>query len=359
MRVVVVGATGNIGTALLRRLSEEPGVELAGIARRLPGRDAGHPYDRVSWHRVDVGSPDAVSGLRDAFAGADAVVHLAWLIQPSHDRRLLRRVNVLGTAHVIEATLRAGVPALVVASSVGAYAPGPKDTTVDESWPTTGVPRSGYSSDKATVERLLDQAEDAHPQLRLVRLRPGLAFQRTAGSEIDRYFLGPLAPTGLLRRGRLPLVPRHPRLRVQAVHTDDVADAYTRAVLSDVRGAFNIAAEPILDAASVTQRFGGIQVPTPPTLLWWGAALTWIARLQPTDPGWLALAVSCPLMSTTRARAELGWQPKATSLEAMEDLIAGLAGKAGAAGPPLRPGMDGRLRAVLGAVRLPGHGNPY
>jgi UDP-glucose 4-epimerase len=39
-----------------------------------------------------------------------------------------------------------------------------------------------------------------HPALRVVRLRPGLIFQRDIGTEISRYFLGPFVPTGHVRR---------------------------------------------------------------------------------------------------------------------------------------------------------------
>src|SRR5690606_29937230 len=281
---------------------------VTGVARRLPHDGAGPPYQDVAWRAIDIGAPSAVAPLTEVFDGAGAVVHLAWQIQPSHDRRQLRRTNVTGTAHVAEAAVRAGVPALVVASSVGAYAPGPKDPPVAEGWPVTGVRGSTYSADKAAQESLLDRVSREHPGLRLVRLRPGLIFQRDAGSEIARYFIGPLAPLGLLAAGRLPVLPRHPRLRVQALHADDVADAYAKAVVSDVRGAFNLASAPVLDGEVLAQRFGGVTVPVPPAALVAGAAATWYARLQPTEPGWVRLAAACPLLSTRRAEAELGWQ---------------------------------------------------
>jgi UDP-glucose 4-epimerase len=361
MKVVVVGASGNVGTAVLRRLAAEPQVDtVGGVARRVPPTSAGPPYRDVDWRSIDVGRPDAIAELTGCFTGASAVVHLAWQIQPSHDQARLRRTNVQGTEHVAEATVRAGVPALVVASSIGAYAPGPKDRPVGEDWPVTGIPGSTYSRDKADVEALLDKVQAAHPQLRLVRLRPGLTFQRAAASQIAKYFAGPLAPLSLLRLGRLPVVPSGPRLRTQAVHADDVADAYVRAVLSDVRGAFNIAADPVLDADSVATRFGGRAIPTPPVLLRIGAALTWYARLQPVEPGWVDLATASPLMSSERARSQLGWQPRASALDALAELLDGMAYRAGADAPPLRRRRAALVRlAAMLTGRLPGHGDPY
>jgi len=346
---------------VLRRLASEPDVDsITGVARRVPPASAGPPYSDVRWRSIDVAAPAAVTDLAECFTGAAAVIHLAWQIQPSHDRARIRRANVHGTSNVAEATVRAGVPALVVASSVGAYAPGPKDRYVGEDWPVTGIPGSSYSRDKADVEALLNQVERRHPQLRLVRLRPGLTFQRAAASQIARYFAGPLAPLSLLRLGRLPVVPSGPRLRAQAVHAADVADAYVRAVLSDVAGAFNIAAEPVLDADSVTARFGGRAIPTPLALLHAGAALTWHARLQPTEPGWVKLAAASPLMSSRRAESELDWRPRADALDALAELFDGMAHNVGSATASMhpRPTPIARLAAMLGG-RLPGHGSPY
>ena len=80
---------------------------------------------------------------------------------------------------MFDAVVRAGpVPAsLVYASSVGAYSPGPKDRRVDESWPTDGTPSSFYSRHKVEVERVLDQVEAEHPELRVVRLATGIDLQ--------------------------------------------------------------------------------------------------------------------------------------------------------------------------------------
>ncbi|WIM95240.1 NAD-dependent epimerase/dehydratase family protein [Actinoplanes oblitus] len=359
MRVVIVGATGNAGTALLRRLRTEPDVEAIGIARRTP-RDSG-PYADMEWHSVDVGRDDSLDRLSQIFDGTDAVVNLAWQIQPSHDARRLYRTNVLGSRTVFRAALRAGVSTLVHASSVGVYAPGPKWAYVKETWLRTGVPESSYSRHKALVERMLDEIESDHPTLRVVRLRPGLIFQRDAGTEIGRYFAGPLVPARLLRFGWVPVLPANPGLRLQAVHADDVADAYLRVLRADVRGAFNIAAGPVLDPPVLAKAFHGVPVPVPGFALEGAAALSWWLRLQPVDRGWVKLALKAPLMCCDRAAEELGWAPAMDAVGALHEVVAGLAERAGRPeSPPLNAGgsQPGRLGGLLRG-RLPGTGDPY
>jgi nucleoside-diphosphate-sugar epimerase len=338
MRVVVTGATGNVGAAVVRALGRDERVgPIVGIARRLP--DWRPP--RTEWVAADVERDD----LRPVLAGADAVIHLAWLIQPSRDGAELERVNVRGSARVFEATAEAGVPALVHASSVGVYSPGPKDRAVDESWPRDGVVSSFYSRHKVAAERALDAVEHANPGLRIVRLRPGLIFQRDAGPEIRRLFAGPLLPARLLRPGLIPVLPLPERLVLQCVHADDVGEAYRLAALSpEAHGAYNVAADPVLDRETLARVFGARVATVPARVLRSLAAVAWRARLTPTPPGWLDMGLAVPVMDTTRAREQLGWQPRHTATAALEDLLAGMREPAGLDTPPLDPHAGGPLR---------------
>ena len=350
MRVVVVGATGNVGTSVLRSLAGADEVEsIVGVARRLPSLRA----PKTEWRRADVVSDD----LAPVFDGADAVVHLAWAIQPSRDEAQLHAINVDGSRRVFDAAARAGVPALVYASSVGAYSPGPKDRRVDEGWPTGGVETSFYSRHKAAVERILDGFERDNPDTRVVRLRPGLIFKRDAATEIRRYFAGAFVPGALVRPALIPIVPAVDRLRFQAVHSLDVGDAYALAVTRDVRGAFNIAAEPVLDPDELGRILGARPVRVPAKVLRIAADATWRLRLQPTPPGWVDMALAVPLLDTTRAREELGWRPRRSSADALLELLGGMRDAAGADTPPLSPATSGplRVREVLTGV---GRENP-
>jgi UDP-glucose 4-epimerase len=338
MRVVVVGASGNVGTSVLRSLAAEPAVEsVLGLARRVPKQS----FAKTEWRQADI----ARSPLRPLFQGADAVVHLAWLIQPGRDKEQLHAVNVEGSARVFRAAAAARVPALVYASSIGAYAPGPKDRSVDESWPTTGIQSSFYARHKAEVERLLDRFESEHADTRVVRLRPGLIFKREAASGIRRLFAGPLLPGFLVQPRLIPVVPAHERLVFQAVHSYDVGEAYRLAIVNDdAHGAFNIAADPVLDPDELARALGARTVRVPAAVLRRGAALTYRLRLQPSEPGWVDMGLAVPVMDTTRARTELGWRPERSSTDALLDLLEGMREGAGLDTPPLEPGGAGPAR---------------
>jgi UDP-glucose 4-epimerase len=337
MRVVVVGASGNIGTSVLNALIDDPEV---GSVLAIARRPATSGVAKIEWRARDV----TVDDLRPDFDGADAVVCLAWLIQPSRDGARLRATNVDGSRRVFDAAADAHVPALLYSSSVGAYSPGPKDRAVDESWPTDGVESSFYGRHKAEVERILDGFEPRHPEMRVVRIRPGLVFKREAASEIRRLFAGPLLPGFLLRPELIPIVPKAPRLRFQAVHSLDVGEAFRLALHGDARGAFNLAADPVLDGDELGRLLDARPVPVPPVVLRAAAAVSWRLHLQPTPPGWVDLALGVPIMDTARARTELGWTPSHTSGEALLELLAGMREGAGADTPRLAPHAGGPLR---------------
>lgn len=327
MRIAIVGATGNIGTALLRRFKRaaaeyDDGVELVGIARRLPDQSA-EPYDGVTWVSHDVAT-GAHAALVEALRGCDAVAHLVWVLQPNRDEEAMRRINVGGTANVLAAATEAAVPQIVCASSLGAYSAGPKDRLVDESWPTGGIKSSHYSRFKGEQEALLDEFEADHPDITVSRIRQALSFQAEAGKQIARYFIGWL-PTPSIHRLRIPLLPFPAEFIFQAVHADDLADAYWRVIEQRAAGAFNIAAEPVLGPHAIATLVGAKRwLPVPVPLVRVLVQIGWKLRLVALDPGWIDMARDTPPMDTTRARTELGWMPKVDALSAIRELLEGI-----------------------------------
>ncbi len=337
MRVFVVGATGNVGGRLVAQLVDDPAVqEVVGLSRREPEQMPGG----VEWRHLDTGTEVPP----DTFRGADAVVHLAWLFQPTHRPTVTWAANVEGTARVLEAVAAAQVPVFVQASSVGAYSPTPDQRVSDESWPTHGVATAAYSREKAYVERLLDAFEARHPDVRVVRMRPAFTFREEAAVQQRRLFAGPFAPARLFRKVRLPVLPDPGRLTLQTLHTDDAAQGYRLALTQDVRGAFNLAADPVLDMPALGRLLGVPVLPVPVPAARTALAAAWSAHLVPASPGLFDLLTHVPMMDTTRARTELGWRPRYDAIEAVQSFLAGVERNDGAPQPPLAPETSGRLR---------------
>jgi UDP-glucose 4-epimerase len=337
--IAVTGASGNLGTALLRRLTAPSAgvIEVRGLARRRPPEIA--PYDRVRWFSADLGEPGSEEVLAEYLTGVDAVVHLAWALQPGRRPEDLRRVNVEGTRRVVRAAAAAGVQQFVHASSIGAYAAGAVGQRVTEDWPTTGIPSAQYSRDKSEAERVVREVAGRHG-MALTIARPTLVLQPEAGSEIGRYFLGPwvygaarLLPGAVARRLPLPL----PALAVAFVHADDVADALVRMLDRRAQGPFNLAAEPLLDAPALARALGTVRVPVPARAVRTALQAAFAARLVPTEPGWVDIGTGAPALDTARARRVLGWTPAHRGDEVLAQFVAALGRGDGAPGPLLRP----------------------
>ncbi|MGK5113883.1 MULTISPECIES: NAD-dependent epimerase/dehydratase family protein [unclassified Geodermatophilus] len=346
LTVAVTGATGNVGTALLRRLTApDSGVaEVRGLARRQP--PDGGPYDDVRWHLADLGEARSEDALTRFLDGVDAVVHLAWALQPGREPERLHRVNVEGTRRVARAAVAAGVRHVVHMSSLGAYAPGAGRTEVAEDWPTTGIPSAQYSRDKSQAEQVVRDVVSRAAGTTLTVVRPTLVLQPEASSEIGRYFLGPLLfgaarllPGSVAKVLPLPL----PSVYVSFIHADDVADALGRILDRRAPGPFNLAAEPTMDANAIATALGTVRVPVPAVVLRTALAAAFHAHLVPTEPGWLDIGTQAPALDTTRARRLLDWAPFHAGDDVLRQFVAALGRGEGAPGPLLHPAGGAEL----------------
>ena len=128
-----------------------------------------------------------------------------------------------------------------------------------------------------------------------------------------------------------------------------MGSAYRLAVIGDVRGPFNVAAEPVLDPRTMAEALGARTVPLSAQTARLLASTSWHLRLQPTPPGWLDMGLSVPLMDVARARTELSWEPRLGADEAFRELLEGMSMGSGADTPPLDPATTGpfRVRELL------------
>jgi UDP-glucose 4-epimerase len=339
LTVAITGATGNVGTALLRALTSAGVAEVRGLARRQPPDTA--PYAGVRWFSTDLGEPESEPVLGEFLTGADVVVHLAWALQPGREPERLRRVNVDGTQRVLDAAAAAGVPHVLHMSSIGVYSAGPHDRRISEDWPTAGIPSSQYSRDKVEAEHRVRDFLTAHPEVTVSVTRPTLVLQPDAGSEIGRYFLGELLLAGArLLPGAvaklLPL-PLPGNLSVAFVHADDVAGAIVRILDRRAPGPFNLSAEPALSADALAKALGTFRVPTPGFVLRAALQIAYRAHLVPTEPGWLDLGLGVPLLESARARTALDWAPVHRGDDVLREFVAALGRGQGSDSPLLQP----------------------
>ena len=347
-RIVVTGASGNVGTGVLRALARHlPDAEVVGVCRRPPTEGA--VYQRVRWHAVDLSEPDAGARLVPVMRDADVVVHLALAVKPVRDEAYLYRANVNGSKSVLSAMAAAGVGQLVYASSLGIYASG-GSMPVAEDWPDTGQATSIYSRHKVIVERVLDEFERDHPEVAVSRFRPTVVVQREAAYLIRSLYLGPLVPRSaleMLRRRQLPVLPLPAGTALQFVHADDVGDAVVRMIQRRARGSFNVAAD-VLDARALGELVGGRSIALRPKLVRSVVSALSGARIIALTPGWYDVAFGTPVMDTSRAQRELGWTPTHSSTQSARELIEGLAD--GAVGSSAATGWRSTRRADPRAV---------
>jgi nucleoside-diphosphate-sugar epimerase len=322
LTVAVTGPTGTFGAGLVPLLQDDDRIErIIGIARR-PFDPAERGWTKMEYRQGDVRDPEA---LREAFAGADVVVHLAFLITGNASRETTRAINVDGTLNVFRAAAAAGAQRFVYPSSVAAYgfhADNPE--TIEEDWPTRPAARLFYAQEKAELEALLAEESAAHPDLALYLLRPPIVLGPNVIGAKD-VLPGPLAPLGRKLFGRprrLPfpipvLAPEHP---MQFIHEEDVGRALQLCVVAaGPPGAYNIAGDGVVTVVDVAREFGALPIPLPAGP--GQAAARAISRLPflPPVAEWVEAASRPVIMETTRAREQLGWRPRYSGLEALRD----------------------------------------
>ena len=329
MQVAVTGITGQFGKALARRLESEPAVDkVVGVARR-PFDPAAEGFRKLVYEPGDVRDP----ALREVFAGSDVVVHLAFIIGGSRgDNAQRRAINIDGSRNVFAAAAEAGARRIVYASSVAAYgAHRDNPELIGEDHPTRGTPGVSYSEEKAEIEKILDVFEKEHPSITVTRFRVGPVVG--PGFETMLYeFLPPGTRRIPLFASWFPRVFPNPvqggKLLVQAVHEDDVAEAFRLAIVSDAPGAFNIAGDGVLGARDIAKIMRARTLPIPLLGAKQLVDLAYRLRISNITGDWVDLMRYPILVDTSRAKDQLGWRPQFTSEGALRSAANSLFGRA-------------------------------
>jgi UDP-glucose 4-epimerase len=325
LTVAVTGPTGEIGKPFIRALERSREVtRIVGMARR-PFDPAAHGWRKTDYRRGDITNREDVDAL---VAGADVVVHLAFIVLEASDGT--RDINLAGSRNVFEAARDAGVQRLVYTSSVAAYgfhADNPE--LLDEDIAPRGTETFPYSAQKAELEATLHTVLDgsdvdayvfrpcivAGPDARmLVRAMPYVRLGERLPGAIRALF--DLVP--ILR----PVLP-DPGVPFQLVHHDDVAAALRSAVVGrGAPGVYNLAGEGRLTFKDLADALGWYSVPVPELAV--DATAEIVARLPflPAEARWIEAGRTSVLLDTTRARRELRWRPKHDAQATLRQTVA-------------------------------------
>lgn len=327
LTVVVTGPTGTFGFGLIPLLQAEPRVaRVVGIARRAFDPSA-HGWSKMEYRQGDVRD---LGSLQAAFAQADVVVHLAFMITGTASHETVRAINVEGTLNVFAAAAAAGARRFVYASSVAAYGfHSDNPIGMTEDWPVRPADHLFYAQEKAELERLLAAQAQEHPSLQLYLLRPPVVLGPHAVGAKEALpaplVTGAQQMLRLAHRFSVPIPVPTPDLRMQFIHEDDVGQALLKCVLGEgPAGAYNVAGDGVLTAADVVRELGFTPLPLPAGFTRGAAELAGLvprASFIPPVTEWVE-AVSHPaIMDTTKAKRELGWRPRYTGLEALRDSL--------------------------------------
>jgi UDP-glucose 4-epimerase len=305
MRYLVTGGSGYIGSRLTARLAGRDETERILICDVRPPR-AYRP--KVEFRELDVRDAAAVKAAVEA-EHPDALVHLAFVLNPMHDHELTYDIDVNGTHNVLRAAGDAGVGHVLVTSSAVAYGAFPDNPVpLTEDWPVRGVPGFPYAREKAEADRLCQLWALEHPDRTMTIVRPCIVF----GPNVDNYLVR------LWTDQPFQADLGGPDHGVQFVHEDDVVEAISRLLEGRHGGAFNLAGDGVMPARECAEMIGLKRRRVPYALYRRFVALMWAVRVAEAPPGSLAFSRFPWIVSNEKVKSMLDWTPRYTTREAFE-----------------------------------------
>ena len=323
--VLVTGASRFFGGNVVAALAADPAVErIIAVDARMPSRELSHRMGRAEFVRADIRNPL----IRKVVDGneVDTVIHPAVLSRPpaGGGRAAMKDFNVLGAMQLLAVCQKApSVQRVVVRSSSAVYGCGPKDPAkFTEEMSARTPPRGWFARDMIEMEGYVRGLARRRPDIATAILRfPPIVGSRLAGRGVQ-YSRSPVTPTIL---GRDP--------SMQLLHEEDSIAALVHAALGAPGGTFNVAGDGALAMSQAIRRAGRVEAPIPFALF----RTVGRSLMGPVMREFLSEQIDyfhfgCGL-DTTRMRAELGFSPRWTTVQAFDDFVGGAA---------LRPVIDPR-----------------
>jgi UDP-glucose 4-epimerase len=308
--VLIAGVASGWGAQVAARLIAESGLN-QDIGFHVIGIDTEPPKEEIKgldFIQADVRNPLLVNLLLSE--GVDTVCHLAF-IESVRPTEAAFDVNVMGTMKVLGACSEAGVRKVVLKSSTAVYGANPANPAfITEDHPLQSKNSYGYTRHQVEIEAFCNGFRRQVPEMTLTILRFANIIGPKADTPMTRFLKEPLAPVLL---GFDPLM--------QVIHEKDVIEALLFAILNDVPGIFNVAAEGVLSLSRLLGLAAKIPLPVLHWFAYLGAGLVNSAglasgRYAPIELDYLRYPVVADL---AKMRDELGFMPQYTMEEAVRE----------------------------------------
>lgn len=299
-RVLVTGAAGAVGSALLGELGDTEIDVIATDVTALTGLAA-----NVRFLPLDVRGGDA-----DRIVGAekpDVVIHLASIIAAT-SRSFAFEVDVVGTRNIIDACITHGVKRLIVTSSGAAYGYHPDNPAwLTETDAVRGNVEFSYSDHKRQVEEMLTQTRDVAPDLEQVVLRVGTILGEGMENQITALFHKPrlLALTG----NESPFV---------FIWNVDLARILKRAISDGPAGIYNVAGDGALGVTDLSRILNKPILRLPAWLLKSVLAVARPLKLSRYGPEQVRFLQYRPVLDNTALKTVFGYAPELSSAQTFE-----------------------------------------
>ena len=324
MRYVITGGSGYIGSRLVDLLSRREDTEQIVICDLAPPRDY---RPKTQFERLDVRDRDGTRAILGRVR-ADALVHLAFILNPVHDEHLMYDVDVNGTHNVLEAAGDAGTGQVLVTSSTVAYGAFPDNPVpITEDDPVRGVSSFSYARDKTESDRICQLWAAKYPDRVMTIVRPCIVF----GPNVDNYLvrLWTKQPLAVDVGGSIDN-------RIQFLHEDDVVEAIAGLLLGRHAGAFNLAPDGVMTLRECAELIGTPVRRLPLSVYRGLARAMWGARASESPPGQIDFGLHPWIVSNEKVKRTLGWTPQHTTRETFE-IAMRAHGKLPPAEPPAQP----------------------
>ena len=305
MRYVITGGAGYIGSRLVDFLSRRSDTEKVVVCDIASPRGY---VPKTEFERVDVRDRDAVRATLER-AKPDALVHLAFILNPSHDETLMYDIDVNGTHNVLEAAAAAGTQQALVTSSAVAYGAFPDNPVpLTEEDPVRGVSAFSYARDKTESDRICQLWAAKYPERTMTIVRPCIVF----GPNVNNYLVR------LWTKQPFAADPGTLDNDIQFVHEDDVVEAITELLVGGHGGAFNVAGDGLMTSRECAEMIGSPIRRMPERAYRGLARAMWNIRLSEAPPGSVDFALYPWIVSSEKLKRETGWSPRYTTRETFE-----------------------------------------